>query len=111
MTFCAQVIKRILHVKRVPQEHDIHNETECPKLVFLAFPIALAKFPFLPVKHLARDGMSPFPSIELDLNPAAKKLIISIGEQMQTLRDSSGLTDRSRQRRWTTSSPKRANER
>lgn len=80
MAFGAQIIKRILHVKRVPQEHGIHNETERPKLVFLALPIALAKFPFLPVKHVTRDGMSPLPSIELDLNPAAKKLIISIGE-------------------------------
>jgi hypothetical protein len=96
VSFCTQIIECILHGRGVPKKQDSNDQTKCPKLVFLALSIALAKFPFLAVKHLTRDGMPPFPSIELDLNPATKKLIVSVREQVQTLRDSPDLTDRPR---------------
>jgi hypothetical protein len=41
-------------LERVPEDDNIHHETECAKLVFLPLTVALAQFTPLPVK----DGSS-----------------------------------------------------
>jgi hypothetical protein len=46
----AELLKSRIDIERVPEDDDIHHETECAKLVFLPLAVALARFTPLPMK-------------------------------------------------------------
>ena len=56
----AEMAQSRVDITRVPQHQRVDNQAQCPKLVFLPFPVSLAQLALLPMKHLARQAVSAF---------------------------------------------------
>ena len=80
-----EAIERGVHVDRVPQDDEVHDETERAELVFLSFPIALSQFPALAVEDDPRQLVATFSSVELDEDAAAVALIVNEAQHIGVL--------------------------
>ncbi len=59
----AEPVQRCVHVDRVPENDDVHNQAERAELVLLAFAIALPQLTALTVEHDARELVTASPRL------------------------------------------------
>ena len=106
-----ELFQSCMNVERVPQDDNIHHETERAKLIFLSLPITLAQFAPLAMKDRACQFVAVLAPIQLCECPSSFRLVIDIREAMNGFVDAPNFGDCLSQLRRAFINPKSSHDR